>query len=75
MSTQSDSIVEHILTEIQGLDPEGRTLLYEVLERRRIEESREAIALRCDETMKEYESGKLKTGLPDYLFADLETGE
>ncbi|MFH0967630.1 MAG: hypothetical protein V1862_08105 [Methanobacteriota archaeon] len=57
MSTLTGSIVEHILTEIQALDPEGRTLLYEVLEKRRIEESREAIAQRCDETMKEYERG------------------
>ena len=72
MSTETGSIVERILTEIQGLDPEGRTLLYEVLEKRRIKESGEAIALRCDETMREYKSGKLKAGTPEVLFANLE---
>jgi hypothetical protein len=72
MSAQTGSNVEHILTEIQEPDKEGKTLLYEILEKRRIEESRDAIALRCDETMREYEGGRLKTGTPDDLFADLE---
>ncbi len=66
------SPVEHILNEIQALDPEGKILLYELLEKRRIEESREAIALRCEETLNEYYAGKLKTGTPDDLFLDLE---
>ena len=64
--------VEHILHEIQALDPEEKKFLYEILEKRRIEEIREAIALRCAETLKEYQVGMLKTGSPDELFSDLE---
>ena len=69
--TVCNSPVEHILNEIQALDPEGKNLLYEILEKRRIEESREAIALRCAETLKEYQAGMIKTGSPDDLFSDL----
>jgi len=72
MSTQTSSLVEQILTDISTLDPEGKALIYEILEKRRIEESREAMALRCEETMREYETGRLKTGTADDLFADLE---
>ena len=70
--TMCSSHVERILNEIQALDPEGKVLLYEILEKRRIEEDREAIALRCAETMKDYQAGMHKTGTPDDLFSDLE---
>jgi len=60
--TVCTSPVEHILHEIQALDPDGKNLLYEILDKRRIEKIREAIALRCVETLKEYQAGMLKTG-------------
>jgi hypothetical protein len=56
------SPVEHILNEIQALDPEGKILLYELLEK---EESKnqEKRLLFVVKTLNEYYAGKLKKEL------------
>lgn len=70
--TESVSPIEHILREIGQLDREGKETLFEVLEKRIIEERRAEIAESRDETMREYQKGTLKSGSPDDLLADLD---
>ena len=70
--TEVVSPLEHILQEISQLDREGKVTLFEVLEKRIIEERRTEIAESRDETMRAYYQGNLKSGSPDDLFADLD---
>jgi hypothetical protein len=70
--TEAVSPIEHILQQIGELDWEGKEVLFEVLEKRIIEERRTEIAENRDETMKAYHQGTLKSGSPDDLFADLD---
>jgi len=70
--TEVVSPIEHILQEIGELDREGKETLFEVLEKRIIEERRIELAQCRDETMQAYRKGILKSGNPDDLFADLD---
>lgn len=70
--TETFSPIEHILQEIGQLDREGKETLFEVLEKRIIEERRNEIALAREETIWAYHKGTLKSGSPDDLFTDLD---
>ena len=70
--TEVVSPIEHILQEIGRLDREGKETLFEVLEKRIIEERRMELAQSRDETMLSYHKGTLRSGNPDELFADLD---
>ncbi len=70
--TQAISPIEHILQQIGELDREEKEVLYEVLEKRLIEERRNELAKVRDKTIQEYRNGRLKSGTPDELFTDLD---
>lgn len=70
--TEAFSPIEQILRQIGELDREGKEVIFEVLEKRMIEERRTEIAENRDETMQAYHQGNLKSGSPDKLFADLD---
>jgi hypothetical protein len=60
--------IDTILDEMSGFSLNDKEMILGILERRLIDEKRDLIYKEYKQAMKDYRSGKVKTGNPDDLF-------
>jgi hypothetical protein len=60
--------IDTILDEMSGFSLNDKEVILGILERRLIDEKRDLIYKEYKQAMKDYRSGKVKTGNPDDLF-------
>ena len=62
---------DEILSNVESLTVEDQDLLFEIIQKRRIEARREEIAKNAQEAIKSFHNGTAKSGNLDDLKADL----
>ncbi|MEM7717173.1 MAG: hypothetical protein AAF349_27095 [Cyanobacteria bacterium P01_A01_bin.68] len=67
----SNLSLEEVLNNVESLTIEDQDLLFEIVQKRRIESRREEIAKNAHETIKSFRHGTAKIGDLDSLKADL----
>ena len=67
----SNSFFNEILDKVESLTIEDQDLLFEIVQKRRVEARRESIAKNARQTIESFQNGTASTGGLDSLKADL----